>query len=123
MCVRLCPPRPLLLTLRFPILRTPPTTAHPETHPPSIHFALQGAESARAALADFFTKKKSRLQRPLLEGLLRRVPALLPAALPEALKQAAAGRNEYLRHEAFELLGAALKVGTVHAAERGRAGS
>lgn len=69
----------------------------------------KGEESAKAAASDFFSKKKSRLQRGQLEGLARRVPALLPALLPAVLKAAAAARNEHLRVEAFHLLAAVLK--------------
>ena len=71
---------------------------------------MQGEESARTAVSDFFTKKKCRLQRGLLETLLRRAPALLPAALPGGLEAAAAGRNEFVRAEAWLLLAAVVKV-------------
>ena len=83
----------------------------PNTHPlPLLLLCVQGVESARAALGDYFLKKKTRLQRTQLELLLRRVPGLLPGLLPEVLKQAAVARNEYLQVEAFLLLAALLKV-------------
>ena len=72
---------------------------------------MQGEESAVAAAADFFTKKKTRLQRAQLEALLRRAPALLPPLLPELLRQAAGARNEHLQLETLHLLATALKVG------------
>jgi hypothetical protein len=67
-------------------------------------------ESAAAAQRDLLVKKRSRLQRGQLEGLLRRVPALAPALLPALLGHVAAARNEYVRLEALALLAAALKV-------------
>ena len=75
----------------------------PNTHPlPLLLLCVQGVESARAALGDYFLKKKTRLQRS--------VPGLVPGLLPEVLKQAAVARNEYLQVEAFLLLAALLKV-------------
>lgn len=71
---------------------------------------LQGLQSAKDALSDFFLKKKSRLQRLLLESLMRRVPRLVPDLLSDVLRQAATARNEYLRLEASLLLAVALKV-------------
>lgn len=72
--------------------------------------AAAGLESARAAVADFFTKKRSRLGRPLLEVLLRRVPPLRSGLLAPLLVQAAGARSEYLRGEAWALLGAAARA-------------
>ena len=66
--------------------------------------------SAQAALDDFFTKKRSRLGRPFLEGLLRRLPALGAALQPALLARAASGRSEFLRAEAWGLLATSLKV-------------
>ena len=76
----------------------------------TLECQMKGLHSAQAAVSDFFLKKKSRLQRTLLETLLRRVPSLVPRLLPATLHHAAAARNEYLRLEAFVLLATALKV-------------
>jgi hypothetical protein len=70
--------------------------------------AAAAAQSVQSAVADFFTKKRSRLQLGLVKEVCRRRGA--GALLSEVLKHAAKGRSEFLRVQALELLESVLKV-------------
>jgi hypothetical protein len=82
-----------------------------------VYVAVARAAAA-AAVADFLGKKKSKLQRPLLERLLQRCPEAVAAgqtsgqtsALTRVLQGCSRPRNEYLQSEALQLLAASVKL-------------
>ena len=79
-------------------------------------FLAVAQAAAEAAVADFLGKKKSKLQRPLLERLLQRCPEAVASgqtsstALTKVLQGCSKPRNEYLQSEALQLLAASFKL-------------
>ena len=64
----------------------------------------QGKHSLLAAIADFFTKKKTKLNRNLFVEIFRRVPRTAIVAFPKLLCCTDAARTEYLRQEGYALI-------------------
>lgn len=71
--------------------------------------ASTASSSFRAALSDFLTKKKSRLQPPALAAAFRAAPAAALPSLDLLLGHAASGRNAHVRVAAAELIADVIK--------------
>lgn len=70
---------------------------------------MHGKESLLAAVNDFFTKKKSKLNRNFFSDIFHRIPRAALCAVPEIMHRTNSSRNEYLRLEGYGLIDIGLK--------------